>query len=336
MKRITTIWASLLGIAASGCTIAPTSSSDPEPASSLTSAALTTDDVDLAQECIGILTYAENASFAELHSYLPINVVNALIARRAQGPFHSIAEISAVPGIAEARLAQIGQRANQLDFTDVGCLGVVEELAVSFDDAAAILGFTNTASATVLAAVVRFDADQTVAQLIAHRPFATLQHLAGSYGVGPATLRALRNAAIDGPLDHLIAEVNHADRDVTLRLDFDWFAVLFQQPGHPAHIECFGIDADLVHDASGSIRPTLADGPEVLAQVTSAVGYANRFGGLADPTAGLADLARQVTGQTFFGCDLRFRADPWSGVDRAFFVNTTTGYRVFAEIRWSE
>jgi len=334
MTRITPTWA-LLAIAASGCAIDPNPAGDPTPTST-TRSALTTDDVDLPQECIGILTYAEHASVDELHSYLPINVVNALVARRAQGPFHSLAEISAVPGIAAARLAQIGQRANQLDFTDVGCLGVFEELAVSYDDAGAILGYVNHASAAQLTTVVRFDPAQTVAQLVARRPFTTMQELIDTYGVGPATLRALRNAAIDGPLDRLIAEVNNANRDVAITLDFDWFAVLFDEPGQPAHIECFGVDPALVNQVFGSIRPALADGAEVVTQVTSAVGYANRSGGLGDPTAGLADLSRQVTGQSFFGCYLRYHPDPWSGIDRAFFVNTQTGYRVFTELSWSE
>lgn len=336
MKRITTIWALLAGLAATACVTDPEDASAPAPATSTTTSALTTDDLDYAQECTGILTYAENASFNELHSYLPINVVNALIARRAQGPFHSIAEISAVPGIAQARLAQIGQRANQLDYTDVGCLGVFEELAVSYEDAASIVGYVNVASAATLASVVRFDPDQTVAQLLARRPFTTLQEVVDTYGIGPATLRSLRNAANDGPLDRLIAQVNNAQRDVTITLNFDWFSVLFQQPGRPAHIECFGVDAGLVHEVFGSIRPALAGGQEVVDQVTASVGYANRFGGLGDATAGLADLSRQVTGQSFFGCYLRFHPDPWSGIDRAFFVNTQTGYRVFTETRWSE
>jgi hypothetical protein len=158
MKRRTTILILLAGLATSGCAADPTDTSAPTSATS----ALTADDVDYAEECTGILTYAENASSNELHSYLPINVVNALITRRAQGPFHRIAEISAVPGIAQARLAQIGQRANQLDYTDVGCLGVYEELAVSYDDAAAIVGYVNAASEAALASVVRFDPDQTV------------------------------------------------------------------------------------------------------------------------------------------------------------------------------
>jgi hypothetical protein len=123
---------------------------------------------------------------------------------------------------------------------------------------------------------------------------------------------------------------------VTITLNFDWFTVLFEEPGQPAHLECFGVDEDLVHEVSGAIRPTLADGQEVVAQLTSSVGYANRFGGIGDATAGLADLGRQVNGQRFFGCYLRFHPDPWSGIDRAFFVNTTTGYRVFTETRWSE
>jgi hypothetical protein len=66
------------------------------------------------------------------------------------------------------------------------------------------------------------------------------------------------------------------------------------------------------------------------------VSFANRSGAVGDASEGLADLARQVAGQTFFGCHLRFAPDPFSGITRDFFVNTKTGYRVFTEVEFSE
>jgi hypothetical protein len=51
---------------------------------------------------------------------------------------------------------------------------------------------------------------------------------------------------------------------------------------------------------------------------------------------GLADLSAQVAGQRFYGCSMSYEPNPWCGLDRAFFVNTVTGYRVFVETGWCE
>ena len=187
-----------------------------------------------------------------------------------------------------------------------------------------------------LSTVVRADPDSTVANIVAARPFTTVQQVGNVSGVGPSTFRSLRNAAIDSLIDDLIAKVNAAHQDVTLSLNFDWFAGLFQQPGRPASISCFGVDPDLVAEVNGILRPDLAGDNEVMAQVGSMVSFANRTGAIGDATAGLDDLRRQVTNQSFFGCYLDFRPDPFSGIDRAFYVNTATSYRVFTELRWSE
>ena len=309
---------------------------EPATATSSTTSPLTTSDTDVAPECVGILGYVNWAGGDELSAYLPAGVANALIARRAVQPFASIADISSISGIAQARLAQITQRALVLDFIDQECAGVYEELAVSHDDRAAILAYVNTVSQDALVPVLRSEAEATAAALIAARPFTTLQQLVDIDGIGISSFRSIRDAAIDGPFDLLVDRVNAAASGATISTAFSWFGLVFEEPGRPRSITCFGISPDIVNQVFGTIRPTLADGAEVLAQVTSAVSTADRFHAVGDATAGLSDLSAQVTGQTFFGCYLRYAPDPWSGIDRAFFVNTATGYRVFTEIRWSE
>jgi hypothetical protein len=218
----------------------------------------------------------------------------------------------------------------------VECAGMYEELAVSYYDRVAILYFVNNASQEELRAAVRFEANTVVPLLLSGRPYNSLQTLVDTYGIGPSTFRAFRDAAIESPFDELAGRVNGVERDVTIQTTFDWFSVMAEEPGHPASMVCFGLAESLVDEFYGDVRPNLADGDEVLAQVTGAVDYADRYDEVGDASAGLADLAAQVEGQTFFGCYLSFHPDPWSGINRAFFVNTETGYRVYTETRWSE
>ncbi|MEZ4398924.1 MAG: hypothetical protein R3B06_02840 [Kofleriaceae bacterium] len=323
--------ASLLLAAAGACAV------DDPALGADTSDLLTTSDTDLAVECTGIVTYTNWASFAELDSYLPASTASAIVARRAVTPFVDIADISSVAGIAQARLAQITGRAYTYDFIDADCAGVYEELAVSHDDAAAILGYVNATPVAVLEDVLRFDKHTVAPLIVAARPIATLQQLADIYGIGPSNFRALRDAAVTSPFDELVSRVNTLGQDVTLTTDFDWFATMYAQPGQPTHLECFGIDpAFVVDDLGGTVRPALADDAEVYGRVASAVALADRYHQVGDATAGLANLAAAVAGQSFFGCYLSFAPDPWSGINRAFYVNTTTGYRVLVETRWSE
>lgn len=309
---------------------------DPASLGATDQSVLTTDDTDLPVECAGIITYVNGASFAELDSYLPATVAQALVDRRTQSPFVDLADVSSVSGIAQARLAQLTARARTLDFIDADCAGVYEELAVSYDDAVAILDYANGASAAELEDVVRFEKHTVVPVILAARPIATLQQLVDLYGIGPSTFRALRDAAIVSPFDDLAARVNAVHRDVTITTDFDWFATLYDMPGQPTHLTCFGIASSLVTGLGGVVRPSLADGDEVLARASSAVSFADRYHEVGDTSVGLADLAAQVDGATFFGCDQGFAPDPWSGVNRSFYVNTVTGYRVRVETRWSE
>lgn len=298
---------------------------------------LTTDDTDLAVECTGIVTYINWASYSELDYYLPSNLATAIVNRRNVTPFVDIADISSVSGIAQARLEQITGRAYTFDFIDADCAGVYEELAVSYDDRAAILAYVNTASQATLEDVVRFEKHTVAPLIVSSRPFTNLTQLADLYGIGPSTFRALRDAAIESPFDELAGRVNDAEQDVIIRTDFDWFATLYEQPGQPTHLTCFGLASSIVvDDLGGTLRGTLADDEEVYDHVAGTVDYADRYDEVGDATAGLADLAAQVDGQSFFGCYLSFAPDPWSGINRAFFVNTVTGYRVYTETRWSE
>lgn len=317
-------------LALAGCAV------DEPATSTVTGAVQTIDDTDVATECQGILAYINWAPYAELDYYLPVNVANAILARRAVRPFVDLADLSSVSGIAQARLAQITGRAYTLDFIDADCSGVYEEIAVSHDDRAAILAYVNTASSAALEDVVRADKHTVVPAIIAARPFTSLQPLVDIPSIATSTFRALRDAAIESPFDALANRVNAAHVDVTVRTDFDWFATLYEQPGYPTHLTCFGISASIINELGGALRPNLADGAEVLAEATNAISYANRYGGVGDATAGLSHLAAQVGGETFFGCYLNFAPDPWSGINRAFFVNTVTGYRVFTQIRWAE
>ncbi|HWO19415.1 MAG TPA: hypothetical protein VNO30_11590 [Kofleriaceae bacterium] len=308
-----------------------------EPAStSATAAAITIADTDLAPECAGILTYANGASLAELDSYLPSNVADAIVLGRAAQPFADLEDLSSVSGIAQARLAQIAARARTLGFIGAACAGVYEELAVSADDAAAILAYANTATEAELWDVVRTEPDTVAPLLVAAQPFTTLQQLADAYGVGPSTFRSLRDAAIEDPFDELAGRVNAAHRDASLKTAFNWYSVASQLPGQPSGMLCFGVPAELVTSIGGQMRPNLATASEVMAEVAGTVSYADRYHEVGSATAGLAHLAAQVSGGTFFGCYLGFQPNPWCGVNRAFFVNKDTGHRVLTETSWCE
>ena len=333
MKTLTLVSCALLASVA-GCATEDAASTSIQTAS--TTSAITTDDTDFAPECAGILGYVNQASQAELDSYLPSNVAAGIYGRRVSKPFVNIADISSVSGVAEARLEQIAARATQLAYTDYECAGITGEIALSVADRDAILSWANTASFDTIRAACREDPDNAAAAVIAARPFTTTAQIVAANDVGPMTFRSFRDAAIDGPLDALARTVTAANRQVAISTNFNWFTVLFEQPGRPASIACFGIAKSIVDQVYGTVRPTLAGDNEVIAQVTNAVSYANRFGAAIDGTAGLADLSRNVAGQSFFGCYLDFRPDPWSGINRAFYVNTVTGYRVYTETRWSE
>lgn len=308
---------------------------DPDTTETSTSA-VTINDTDLAPECAGIVAYANTASLQELDSILPVDVANALVLRRTTQSFVDLADLSSVSGIAQARLAQIAARARTLNFIGASCAGVYEELAVSSDDSAAILAYANTATEAELWDVVRFEPNTVAPLLVVERPFATLQQLVDVYGVGESTFRSLRDAAVEDPFDELVGRVNAANTEASIKTAFNWYSVAADQPGQQAGMTCFGVPADLVTSYGGQMRANLATGSEVLAEVTSTVSFANRYNGVGSSTAGLAHLAAQVAGGTFFGCYVSFHPNPWCGYSRAFFVNKDTGHRVLTETYWCE
>jgi DNA uptake protein ComE-like DNA-binding protein len=307
-----------------------------EPEMSTTAAAVTTADVDFAPECAGILGYVNAASLAELDAYLPSNVASGIVGRRASRPFADVADLSSVPGIAQARLEQIAARARTLGFIAADCAGIYEELAVSAADRAAILAYVNSASQDELWNVARTEPDTVAPLVVAGRPFTTLQQLVDVFGVGPSTFRSIRDAAVEDPFDQLAGRVNGVHRDASIKTAFNWFSVATDQPGRQSGMVCFGVPADLVTSFGGEMRPNLATGSEVLAEVTSTVQFADRFHEIGDATAGLAHLAAQVSGHQFLGCYISFQPNPFCGVSRAFFVNKDTSSRVLTETSWCE
>jgi DNA uptake protein ComE-like DNA-binding protein len=308
-----------------------------EPAATSTlAAAVTIGDTDLAPECAGILSYVNTASLAELDSYLPSDVASALVQRRATQAFADIADISSVSGVAQARLALIAARARTLAFIGPSCAGVYEEIAVSADDAAAILAFANTATEAELWDVVRTEPDTVAPLLVSRRPYTTLQQLVDVSGVGPSTFRSLRDAATFDPFDDVVDRANATGADVELKTAFNWYSAASESGAyHQAGKTCFGVPYELV-DGYGQLRPNLADATEVIQQITYAVNYANRYGGVGNSSAGLAHLSAQLAGGTFFGCYISWAPNPWCGYTRRFFVNKDTGYRVLADTWWCE
>jgi hypothetical protein len=302
-------------------------------------AALTTGDVDLAPECEGIVAYANVASFAALDEFLPSNLAQNIVATRQLTPFTTLKSLSNVSGMGAFRLQQIEHEALAADFIDVECSGIYEELALSHDDAAALVSWVNAVSVVELEGVLDFLINPMARDnLLAGRPFASARAIADTAGVGVDTFRALRNAAVlRGPFEELASAVTELNRDVVVLRYFDWIDVATEGNHYQlSGLTCFGVDPTLLVNGA-TIRPNLADGAEVLAEVSGAVSFANRYHELTvDSAIGLADLAARVEGGSFFGCYIGFAPDPWSGVNRAFFVDTATGFSVFTETRWSE
>jgi hypothetical protein len=309
------------------------------PETSTEISALAAENVDTGPECEGILTYVNGASYAELDSYLPAQVATDLVARRAVTPFVSMADISSISGIAQARLVQIAGRALTLAFIDTDCAGVYEEHAVTATERTAILAFVNNATEYSLENATPNNID-VVPYLLANRPYTTLQALANTPQVGIATFHALKVAAIDGPFEVLADAVNAAGIEADIRTDFYWYDALVTETYSAYRLTgmlCFGIDPDIVDMMGGQMRSELADADEVVEQTTGAIEYADRFNGLAmDQTAGLADLAAWADGRTFYGCYIDFMPNPWMEIQRRIYVDTATNTGVVVDTWWSE
>lgn len=319
-----------LSIVVAGC-------SAPEEDVASAGAPLTLQDVDLAPECQGVIDFANVASFAELDQYLPSNVAQNIVNRRALSPFVSIADLSSVSLVAEVRLTQIYQASRTEGYTGADCLGIFDELAVSADDGQAMVARVNLVSSTQLHGYLPY-AWNGAENLLAQRPFSSVGQISSTSGIGPVSLRNIRNAAtLAKPFEELAAAVTALHRDADVTTHFDWYAIITEQPFYYLYgMTCFGVDPDLLPNGT-DIRAALADAQEVYADVTSAVTFANRYGELTlDPAPGLANLQARLAGGSFFGCFIDYANDPWSGNDMAFFVDTETGFGVLTETRWSE
>jgi hypothetical protein len=300
----------------------------------------TYDEGDTAPECAGFLTYVNTATYAALDAYLPSNVAQAVVDARNVEPFDSVASVASVNGVSEVRLQQLLSAARTGDLVGASCSGIYDQIAISVDEADAIVALVNAASEGELHGVLAFLINETVVStLVAARPYASAGALAATSGVGPFVFRTLRNAAtFFGPFEELVTEVNeinHPDGQTRLYKHFDWLP-LVDDPYQEADLECFGIDSGLL-PAHATIRPTLADDDEVLGDVTQAVSVANAFGELdVDPAPGLADLAFRVAGESFFGCYIARHPNPWVYDYQTFFVDTDTGFGVLHTLHYVE
>lgn len=300
---------------------------------------LSTEDNDTSDYCVGILEYVNSASYGALDAYLPAQVASDIVTRRGITPFVSMADISSISGVANARLVFMAQGARNDDFIDEDCLGVFEEHAVSYADGAAILAFVNGATQLELQRAMPENLD-AVPYLMSTRPYTTLAALEATPQVGIATFHAIKVAAIDGPFEQLAESFNSYNLEGSLWAtpDFNWWNSLYggDMPGYLSSMTCFGMDS-ITTEFGGTIDPTLADAAEVVGYIEDTIEYADRFNGFpGSTTAGLADLATWAAGRTFYGCYLSYTPDPWSGVNRAFFIDLETETGVMAETRWSE
>ncbi|MFT3775328.1 MAG: hypothetical protein QM820_59020 [Minicystis sp.] len=302
------------------------------------SAALTATDVDVAPECQGVITFVNTASFAKLDEYLPSNVAQNLVNRRATSPFVSIADVSSVSLVGDARLTQIYQGARTEAYVGASCVGIYDQLAVSSDDEQAMVALVNSISSTELHDILP-DAWNGASNLLNTRPFTTAAQISNTSGIGPSSIRRIRNAAtLAKPFEQLAAAATGLHRDADILAHFDWFQAVVTADNHyhQGSLTCFGVPLDYMPSGT-TIRPNLADATEVYNEVVSTLTFANRYNELAiDPAPGLANLQSLLAGGEFFGCYISYADDPWSGNNRAFFVNPDTGFGVLTETRWSE
>jgi hypothetical protein len=318
-------------------------SSEPLEASSIErqQAPLTTTDVDVAPECQGIITFVNAASFQTLDAYLPSDVATQLVGQRASSPFVTLAQVDAVSGVGPARLEQIEAGARAEGFIGSSCVGIMDELAVSTDDSAAVVSLVNTVSDTELHDVLPYAWNGAV-NLLNLRPFSSAQGISDVAGIGQVSLRNLRNSAtLSRPLEALIAAANALPQSgsygASLARHFDWWQLVTGRHYRSGGLECFGLEPSSV-PYGAAVRPYLANAAEVRAQVASTVSTANRNHQISSSvvSAGLANLDALTEGRSFKGCYFNYANDPWSGHSVAFFVDTVNGFSVLTETYWSE
>ncbi len=303
-------------------------------------APLTETDVDVAPECQGLLTFVNGASFETLDAYLPSDVATNLVTYRASSPFGTLAEVAAVPLVGSFRLDQIESGARTEGFIDASCVGIMDELAISADDEAAMVALVNSLSSTELHDILPY-AWNGATNLLNLRPFTSAQAISNTSGIGTVSFHNLRNAAtLSRPLEQLIAAVNAVpqyDHGAIMARHFDWYQFVTERYYDLNGLECFGIDPDILPNGT-SIRTNLADAAEVHADFVYALSRANRNGQIPSSVvdAGLANLDARTAGRSFKGCYISYANDPWSGNNLAFFVDTVSGFSVMTETYWSE
>ncbi|MCP3140228.1 hypothetical protein [Pyxidicoccus xibeiensis] len=303
---------------------------------------LTTTDVDVAPECEGILVFANTAPYHTLDAYLPSNVVTNLVNRRATAPFTSLADLSSVPLVGATRLKELERGARTLDYIDADCTGIFDGLALSHDDAAAIVSLVNTIDDSELHDVLP-DAWNGAVNLLGLRPFTSAQAISNVAGIGEVSFRNIRNAAtLSRPFEALAAAVNalpsNGSSGAQLRRHFDWWNEVTTQHGYSrAGPTCFGLEPSSV-PSGATIRPYLANAAEVRAEVVSTLAYVNASSRISSSiiSAGLANLDARIAGRTFKGCIYTYADDPWSSHTVSIFVDTVNGFSVMSETWWAE
>ena len=295
---------------------------------------------DTAPECAGFLTYVNTASFGALDAYLPSHVAQAIVDARTAAPFGLVASVVAVSGVAETRLQELLSAARTAGLVGASCSGIYDQIAVSVAEAAAMVGLVNEASAEELHGILAFLINHgVVGSLLAERPVATASEISLVAGVGPAVLRALRNAAtLRRPWEELVGAVNaisHPDGQIRIDTHFDWAPYVIGAADFFA-MTCFGIDAALL-PAGATARAVLGDGNEVMENVGEAVAIANYQGELSiDPAPGLTDLEWRTAGGSFLGCYITHHPNPWVYDSRTFFVDRDTGAGVMITFHYVE
>ncbi|HYI02584.1 hypothetical protein [Hyalangium sp.] len=319
----------------------PSSESLESPSVERQQAPLTTTDVDVAPECQGLLHFVNGASFQTLDEYLPSDVATHLVTLRASSPFVTLAQVAVVQGVGPARLEQIEGGARAEGFIGPSCVGIMDELAVSTDDSAAMVSLVNTLSDSELHDVLPYAWNGAV-NLLSLRPFTSAQGISDVAGIGNVSLRNLRNAAtLSRPLEALIAAVNAVPQSgsygANMARHFDWWQIVTGGYYQFGGLECFGLEPNSV-PYGATLRPNLANAAEVRAEIVSTVSTANRHNQISSSviSAGLANLDALSAGRSFKGCYFSYANDPWSGHNVAFFVDTVTGFSVLTETYWSE
>ncbi|WP_257453718.1 helix-hairpin-helix domain-containing protein [Archangium lipolyticum] len=320
-----------------GTEIDPSSESIEQRQSSLTQT-----NVDVAPECQGILGFVNTASFQTLDVYLPSDVATNLVTRRAAAPFVSLADISSVRLVGPTRLEQLASGARNEGFIGSSCIGILDGLAVSTDDAAAIVSLVNTISDSELHDVLP-DAWNGASNLLNLRPFTSVQAISNVAGIGDVALRNIRNAAtLSRPLEALIDAVNAVPQNglygANMARHFDWWEVVTTRGTYRVgRLECFGLEPSSV-PYGATVRPNLADAAEVRAEIVDTLSAANQNNQISSSviSAGLANLDALTAGRSFKGCYFSYADDPWSGNNVAIFVDTVNGFSVMTETYWSE